>query len=388
LNSKSFDVIVFGLGGMGSAAAYHLAALGKRVLGLEQYGPAHDQGSSHGDSRIIRQAYYEDPAYVPLLQRAYELWERLERDAGVSLLKLTGGLMIGPPGSPVVQGTIASATEHNLPYEALNAGELRRRFPVFEPRADDTAVYEARAGFLRPEASVRAHLDLAARHGAQLHFEEPIESWTANGDGVSAKTARGVYTAERLVIAPGAWAPELLASIGVPFEIRRHAMCWFVPVSNSTSFSPDRLPIYMYDVDGHSVFYGFPATGAPDAGVKIAMHSDGEVTTVNAIDRVVREHDIDELRGNMQRFLPALNGEFVKGAICMYTLTPDEHFVVALHSQHANVAIAAGFSGHGFKFTSVMGEILADLASSGATRHPIKLFSPDRFRQANPVHLP
>ncbi|HLH05127.1 MAG TPA: N-methyl-L-tryptophan oxidase [Bryobacteraceae bacterium] len=380
MSLQNFDVIVLGLGGMGSAAAYHIAARGKRVLGLDQYEAAHDRGSSHGESRIIRQAYYENPAYVPLLQRAYELWERLERGSGASLLRLTGGLMIGPPGSAVVQGTIASATEHHLPFEVLDVRELVRRFPVFRPRADDSAVYELRAGFLRPEAAVRAHLELAARSGADLHFGERVESWQATNEAVRVKTTRGEYSADHLVIAPGAWAPELLASIGVKFEIRRHAMCWFRPRAEADLFSPERLPVYIYDVDGRDCFYGFPQTSAADHGIKIAMHSGGAITTPGALDRNVGGGDIEELREHMQRFLPALNGEYIQGAICMYTLTPDEHFVVALHPQHKNVALAAGFSGHGFKFTTVIGEVLADLATEGCTRQPIALFRPERFQ--------
>lgn len=364
---------------MGSAAAFHLSARGRCVLGLDQYQPVHDRGSSHGGSRIIRQAYYENPAYVPLLERAYELWERLERDSGYDLLRLTGGLMIGPPASAVVNGAIASATEHNLPYEALNANELRRRYPVFAPRPDDTAVYELRAGFLRPELCVRAHLEQAARCGAQLHFEERVESWHAAPDAVRVKTSRATYEAERLVIAPGAWAPALLEEIGVPFQIRRHVMCWFEPRAERQAFLPDRFPIYMWDVNGRDCFYGFPVTGEAREGVKIAMHSGGEICTADSVDRTVYERDVEELRSHMKQFLPALNGPLVSAAVCMYTLTPDEHFTLSLHPGHPEVAIAAGFSGHGFKFTSVVGEILADLITSGATRHPIALFAPDRF---------
>ncbi len=366
---------------MGSAAACHLAARGKRVLGIEQYTPAHNQGSSHGESRIIRQAYYENPAYVPLLQRAYELWEQLERDTNSNLLQLTGGLMIGPPGSAVVNGAIASATEHDLPYEVLDANELRRRYPALHPRADDTAVFEVRAGFLRPEAAVRAYLMQAARYGAELHFEETVQEWRADlsGQGVKVMTSRGTYQARHLVLAPGAWAPELLSDIGVPFDIRRHVMCWFEPSSEAESFLPARFPVYIWDVNGDDCFYGFPATGGLAEGVKVAMHSGGERCTAETLDRAVHDRDVDELRGYLARFIPSLNGRMLRGAACMYTLTPDEHFVLSLHPRYPQVAIAVGFSGHGFKFTSVVGEILADLATTGITHHRIALFAPERF---------
>ena len=365
---------------MGSAAAYHLASRGKRVLSIEQFAPAHDKGSSHGGSRIIRQAYYEDPSYVPLVLRAYELWEKLERDSASDLLRITGGLMIGPPDSAIVQGTIASANAHDLPYEVLDSGELRRRYPVLNPRPDETAVYELRAGFLRPEACVRAHLALAARHGAELHFEECVREWTAtSGNGVQVVTTGGTYQADRLIIAPGAWAPGLLQELGIPFDIRRHVMCWFRPVANVESFLPERFPIYLWEMDSEHVFYGFPAIDGSEGGVKVAMHTGGDRCTPANIERRISDCDLEELRAPLSRFIPSLNGSSIKAATCMYTLTPDEHFILSLHPDHPQVAIAAGFSGHGFKFTSVIGEVLAELAIDGKTRHPIALFAPERF---------
>jgi sarcosine oxidase len=379
--SNKFDVVVLGLGGMGSAAVFHLASRGQRVLGVEQFTEAHDKGSSHGASRIIRQAYYEHPAYVPLVRRAYELWERLQMDSGADLLRLTGGLMIGPPGSNVVEGTIASATQHDLPYELLDARELERRYPVLCPRPGEVAVYEFRAGYIRPESCVRAHLQQAARWGAELHFEERAVEWQAHasGSGIRVTTHRGSYEADRLVIAPGAWAPALLRELGIPFEIRRHVMCWFQPLDEVLPFLPDRFPIYMWDVDGHNIFYGFPATDGAGGGVKVAIHTGGDPCTPETLRDAPVDHHIEELRAHLARFIPQINGPLLNAVPCMYTLTPDEHFVISLHPDYSQVCIAAGFSGHGFKFTSVVGEILADLAITGRTHHSIDLFSPQRF---------
>jgi sarcosine oxidase len=381
VTANTYDLIVLGLGGMGSAAAYHLAARGKRVLGLERFGAAHDRGSSHGDSRIIRQAYHEHPNYVPLARSAYELWERLERESGASILRRTGGLMLGLPGSSVVEGTIRSATEYQLPFEVLGAEELRRRFPVLHPRPEELGVYEAAAGYVRPEAAIEAHLQLAARHGAELHFHEPVLRWTAHasGDGVVVETGVAQYEAGRLVVAPGAWAPEILADLEIPFDVRRHVMCWFQPMTEAARFQPEQFPIYVWDVDGRHCFYGLPATGGVGDGVKAAMHSGGEHCTAAGVDREIHDADIAEVRDCLQRFIPSLNGELLRTTTCMYTLTPDEHFVVAVHPRHSQVCVAVGFSGHGFKFTSVMGEILADLAIDGTTRHPIAFLSPKRF---------
>lgn len=377
-----FDVIVVGLGGMGSSAAYHLAARGARVLGLEQYTPAHANGSSHGDSRIIRQAYYESAQYVPLVQRAYQLWEQLQKDTGTDLLHLTGGLMIGPPGSALVHGTIHSARKHNLPYQVMDAAELRRRFPALNPRPDDIAVYEGKAGFLRPEAAIRSHLQLAAKNGAELRFEEKVEKWNADPSGrrVQVVTNRATYESERLVITSGAWTSEVMVGVKLPLEVQRRVMCWFRPELNADFFVPEHFPIYIWDVDGKQYFYGFPVTDGARGGAKLAMHSGGERCSPGTISRSISQEDVEELRRYLRAFIPSLNGRLVRAETCMYTLTPDEHFIVSVHPEFPNVAIAAGFSGHGFKFSSVMGEILADLTTDGRTAYPIEFLSPKRFR--------
>src|SRR4051794_23294057 len=231
---------------MGSAAAAHLAARGQRVLGLERFGPAHDQGSSHGGSRIIRQAYFEDPAYVPLLRRAYELWEQLEADSGRDLMTRTGGLFLGRPEEPTVAGSLSAAREWDLPHEVLDAAEIRRRFPTFTPADDEVGLYEDVAGFVRPEETVTAHLELAARRGAELRFAEPALEWATDGDGVRVTTAASTYEAGHLVICPGAWAPEVLADLGLPLTVERQVMHWFQPDGGVGPFTPDRHPVWIH----------------------------------------------------------------------------------------------------------------------------------------------
>lgn len=378
---RLYDVIVVGLGGMGSAAAYHLAGRGRRVLGLERFGPAHSLGSSHGRSRIIRQAYFEDPAYVPLVLRAYDLWAQLERDAGVALLHCTGGLMIGVAESAVLAGSLHSAREHGIAHEMLDADALRRRFPPFRPAPGTIALWEQQAGVLRPEAAVRAHLELAERLGAELHFEEPITGWEAGlgGEGVRVTTSRGVYEASRLVITPGPWAPSLLADLHLPLAVERQVQLWFDPVGGIEPFLPDKFPIYIWELATNAAIYGFPALDGPLGGVKVAFHHGGTPATADTLDREVSPAEIDALRQVLADHIPALAGACRDMAPCMYTNTPDENFVIALHPQYPQVAVAAGFSGHGFKFACVVGEILADLATEGSTRHPIGLFAPERF---------
>ncbi|GAA2604855.1 N-methyl-L-tryptophan oxidase [Paractinoplanes durhamensis] len=379
---SSYDVIVVGLGGMGSATVLQLAARGVRVLGLEKYGPAHDRGASHGGSRITRQSYFEGAEYVPLLLRSYELFDQLATDSGRDVIMLTGGLMIGRPESRTVSGSRASAEKWGLRHEILDAAEIRRRFPTLAPEHDEIALFEAKAGLVRPEATVAANLELAGRKGADLRFDEPMTSWEPAGDGVRVTTAKGTYTAGQLVITPGPWAPELLADLGVPFAIERMVQFWFTPRGGIDPFRPDRHPIYIWEDTEGGQIYGFPAIDGPDGGAKIAFFRRGTPTTPDTLDTEVHPGEIAEMTAYCGKRLPDLPGAFLRGEPCMYSTTPDEHFVISRHPAHEAVTVACGFSGHGFKFVPVVGEIVADLATTGTTAHPIGLFDPRRLTGA------
>ncbi|GAA1464316.1 N-methyl-L-tryptophan oxidase [Williamsia maris] len=379
-SSQRYDVIVVGLGGMGSAAAYHLAARGQRVLGLERFTPAHDRGSSHGGSRIIRQSYFEDPAYVPLLLRAYELWEELARDSGREVYCITGGLFVGPPTCATVSGSRHAAQLWGLPHEVLTADEVRQRFPAFAPAPGQVAVYEPMAGFARPEETVTAHIELASRAGADLRFGETVTGWTDSDTGVEVTTTSGVFAADRLVVCPGAWAPEMLADLGVPIEIERQVMYWFEtePAPEGDGVPMDDIPIYIHETDAVEQIYGFPAIDGPGGGVKVAFFRKGRTCSPDTIDRVVGEDETAQMLDRVRQLLPGVRGPALDAATCMYSTTPDHNFVIAEHPTQRNVVVACGFSGHGFKFVPVVGEILADLVIDGATRHPIDIFDPRR----------
>ncbi|SIR85936.1 N-methyl-L-tryptophan oxidase [Williamsia sterculiae] len=379
MSAPRHDVIVLGLGGMGSAAAYHLTRRGYSVLGLEKFGPAHDRGSSHGGSRIIRQSYFEDPAYVPLLLRAYELWEQLSVDSGRDVHSLTGGLFVGPPESTTFAGSLRAAQEWGLTHEVLDAADVHRRFPTIRPEPGQLALYEAKAGFARPELTVAAHLDLAARAGAELHFDEAALTWTDNGSGVRVTTAAGEYRADQLVICPGAWAPDILADLGVPITIERQVMYWIEPSGPADRWAD--MPIYIHETDAVEQIYGFPAIDGPAGGAKVAFFRKGVECTPETIDRQVHEEEKAQMRHRVQRLLPHLDGPVLDSATCMYSTTPDHNFVIARHPRHSAVSVACGFSGHGFKFVPVVGEILADLVADGRTDHPIGLFDPTRMAQ-------
>jgi sarcosine oxidase len=374
--NQTFDAIILGLGGMGSAAACHLAARGQRVLGLDRFAPPHDHGSSHGQSRVIRQAYYEDPAYVPLLLRAYELWRQLERDSGKSLLTITGGLMLGTRDSGVVAGSLRSAREHSLPHEMLDAAEIRSRFPQFTPEPDTVALFEKNAGALRPEEAVRAHLDLAARSGAILRFNEEVTHWEISGGTVRVTTARGNYEAGQFVIAAGPWLGQVLPKLALPLRVERQVQFWFEPGAGIESFLPDRFPIWIWETKDGAHPYGLPALDGASGGVKISLHHGGKnpICTPDTIDRTVSEEEIALARQSIATRLPALNDRFLRAASCMYTNTPDEHFIIDRHPEHSQVLIISPCSGHGFKFCPVVGEIVADLIVRNETQHDISPF--------------
>lgn len=383
MTNHSYDAIVIGLGAMGSAALFHLARRGVRALGIEQFGPAHDRGSSHGHSRVIRLAYFEDPAYVPLLRRAYELWQSLEREADRSLLTITGGLMMGGPDSEVVNGSLASARQHGLPHEMLDATEVRRRFPAFTPGAAAMAFYEPGAGVLAPEACVRAHLGRATTLGAELHFDEQVIEWNApQAGGVAVSTTRGRYEAGHLLLTPGAWAGGLFDLPELPLEVERQVLYWLEPREGSAGFAAGQCPIYIWDLGEHAQIYGFPAQPEGPRGVKVAFFHTAHPTicTPETIDRVVHDAEVAAIRQALRGRIPALaDGALSHAMTCMYTLTPDQHFAIGPHPRYPQVTLASPCSGHGFKFASVVGEILADLAIDGATPHPIQLFDPTRF---------
>jgi sarcosine oxidase len=385
---EKLDVIVLGLGGMGSAAACHLAARGHRVLGLEQFTSPHDRGSSHGQTRVIRQAYFESPAYVPLLLRAYELWRELERTSNRSLLNLCGGLMLGPPGSQVVEGSSRSAVEHSLPHELLDAQEIRRRFPPIHAPPGTIALFEQNAGYVFPEASVKAHLDRAREFGAKLQFEEAVLGWDAEAGGapVRVRTPLGQYEAERLVITAGPWAGQIMSELRLPLEIERAVLYWFDPQGGIGPFLRDRFPIFISESEDGLLPYGIPAVDGPGGGVKVSFYHAPNPAVIDSpasIQRVVTDEEAGVMREHIARLIPSLHGPLVRSTTCMYTNTPDKIFLIDLHPIYPQVSIAAGFSGHGFKFCSVVGEILADLAEAGQTRHDLHPFRIARFGHAS-----
>ncbi len=372
--SQVFDVIVLGVGGFGSSVLFHLASRGLRVLGVDQFGIAHDRGSSHGETRIIRKAYFEHPDYVPLLLRAYDLWAELETESQRQLFWPCGLMLAGLPNSEAISGARRSAEEHNLEIDNLTAVDAQRRWAGFQIPEPFDVVFEREAGFLKVEECVHAHLDRAMECGASLHLNDAVVSWSATDREVRVRTEREEFVAAKLVITAGAWAAQVLADLKLPLQVLRKPFFWHATTSPHHELAAG-MPTYYFEMptadrSSHRSFYGFPSLDG--RALKVAEHTGGDIVDDPLkLDRKIRENDAEPIREFLKTCLPGTLPVAVRDSVCMYTVTPDRNFVIDRHPDWPNVVIGCGFSGHGFKFTTVLGQALADLAMSGRTDLPI-----------------
>jgi sarcosine oxidase len=377
-----YDVAVIGLGAMGAAATYELASRGQRVIGIDRFSPGHTQGSSHGESRLIRMAYFEDPAYVPLVRLAYRSWRRLEALTGETLMTVTGILEAGHAGSPMVAASLGSAVEHGIDHEVLSPGEAMRRFPAFDLPADWTCVFQPDAGLLEPERAIGLYLKAAAEQGAELRTNtrvlevqpagQNVAVWLEGGETIEAGTA---------VIAAGAWIGQLAPVLAPHLRLTRQALVWFEPAQPDL-VGPDRCPVFLLQTPD-DVIYGVP--DFKGTGVKAASHEPcGDLEDADAVRRPVDADDIERVHRVLRDLIPAAAGRPLRTETCVYTRSPDAHFILGPHPDWPRIVLASPCSGHGFKFASIIGEILADLAMTGATDKPIGLFDPRRFGRSQP----
>jgi sarcosine oxidase len=370
-----FDVGIVGLGAMGSMAALELARRGRRVIGFDRFRPPHPFGSSHGKSRIIREAYFEHPQYVPLVRRAYDRWRALEVEAGLPLLLPTGGLMIGLPAGILVAGARRSAQQHGLPYEELDAAQVRSRFPVFDPGDAEVGLWEPRAGVLYPEAAIESALRLAAVAGAELHFEEPVLNWSG-GEAITLRTSAGHWPVERVILAAGAWMAGELSQAGLPLRVARQPLFWFDSGGAAPLTGPARMPIFIWEWSAERMFYGFPDLGD---GVKLAIHHEGDDTDPAQVRRTIYPEEAAELRQVIASRMPRLSDKLRQSTVCLYTNTPDGDFILDRHPDEPRVLLASPCSGHGFKFAPALAEVLADLVEEKPTSFDLSPFGLARF---------
>jgi sarcosine oxidase len=351
------------------------------VVGIEQFERGNDRGASTGRSRMIRKAYFEDAAYVPLLLRAYDAWRELEAETGLSILHQTGILMVGSPDCMILAGARSSAQAHGLAYEELDRNDVGKRFPAFTLRDGEAAIFEPEGGFLAPELANEAHLRVAETHGAEMRFDTRVVRWypSSAGGGLRLELGDGsTLEAARVAICTGPWITEVIGEIGVPLTIQRNVQHWFEPADGR--FAIGKLPAFFADRDDQPCrLYGFPDHGF---GIKAAFHGYGEHSTADELDREIHDYDVEPVRRALDNLLPGAAGRYLGGKACMYALTPDENFVVAPHPRDPRIVVVGGFSGHGFKFAAVIGEIVTGLLLDGGTPFDIGFLAPQRFARA------
>ncbi|MEO6166361.1 MAG: N-methyl-L-tryptophan oxidase [Chitinophagales bacterium] len=353
-----YDVAIIGAGAMGSAAAYHLAKTGRKILLLDRYTPPHSFGSSHGQSRIIREAYFENPMYVPLVQQAYVLWDLLEKESGKKLFLKTGGLMLGNKDHKVFHGASVSAARHGIEYDYLDGEGIKKRFPVLLPDQNTVALLEKNAGILFPEECIRTQLELAKKPNVSFHFNETALQLKSKSESVTIVTDKATYQAHKVIVSSGAWITSLFPELQLPLEVKRQVLFWFTCMDKNTEkFLPQNLPVFIWEHAPNHIFYGFPDLGD---GIKIAIHHQGQLTTADTIDRNVTHDELKKITAIVNHHFDAQLA-FHYSVVCIYTNTPDEHFIIDFHPAHHNIIIASACSGHGFKFSSAIGKILRDM---------------------------
>ena len=380
-----FDVAIAGLGAMGAAAAYQLAKRGARVIGFDRYDPPHIFGSSHGETRVTRLAIGEGDHLTPPVMRSHELWREIERESGVSLLGEVGGLIISSHQNAAVthvagffQTTVAAAKKFGIAHELLDAAQVRARWPQFKVHDDEFGYFEPTAGFLRPEECVRAQLSLARKHGADIHTNEPALSFQITPESVTVETELGRYTADRLIVAAGAWLPQLVPGLAQLFKIYRQTLFWF-EVEDARAFAPERFPIFIWELaNSKRGLYGFPALDGEHA-IKVASEEFGPTTTADNVKRDISAREIDAVRKLIVPHLSGITSKCVQAATCLYTVTPDFGFVIDTHPESERVLIASPCSGHGFKHSAAIGEALADLVLGQRPRFDLEPFRLSRF---------
>jgi sarcosine oxidase len=375
---RHYDAIVAGVGGHGSAIAYHLAKSGTKTLALERFGLNHANGSSHGETRGMRTAYYEHPGYLPLINRALELWNDLQKRTRKPIIRITGGVAIGRQEGTLVGGQIDAAKKHRFPHEVLGPKDANERFPCFHLSEEETCFYTPSSGILWSENCIATHAKLAREEGAQIRFNEPLARWRQQKDRILVRTTKGEYTTDKLVLSAGAWLPQLVPELGLPLKVERQVLFWFRPLRDKDSFGPEHMPAYNWqDAEGR-IFYGVADVGT---GVKVARHHGGRTTTPGRVSRKLTRDDASQPSGLVRTGFPLLDPVPVGGRVCLYTNAPDNQFVIDFYPGNKNVMIASPCSGHGFKFASVVGEVATELVTKGRSRFDLDFVSIARFKK-------
>jgi sarcosine oxidase len=387
---KVFDVAILGLGAMGSASAFQLARRGKRVLGLDQFSPPHSLGSSHGATRVIRQAIGEGEQYVPLVLRSYELWHEIGAAAGKQLLSITGGLIMASEGSTgsrhgsnkFLDQTIQSARKFGINHHLLDTDQIRSRFPQFNLVGDERGYYEPMMGFLRPEMCIESQLGLAESLGAEIHRNEKVLEFVPTQNGVTVRTSAAEYAVDQIVVSAGAWAVSLLPELARWFKVQRQVLFWFEVKDSIDAYLPGNFPVFIWEFGSHhdDFVYGFPAIDGPQGGIKVATEQRQVETTAETASRVVTQSEVDVMhRRYISKRLPGLTNKCLNAVTCLYTSLPDSGFFIDFHPKYSNVLVVSPCSGHGFKHSAAIGEAVAELIVHGTSALDLSAFRITRF---------
>lgn len=383
-----YDAIVIGLGAMGSASLYQLAKRGVKVLGIDRFSPPHKFGSTHGDTRITRQAIGEGEQYVPLALRSHEIWREIEQEIGKNLLTITGGVILGNAEAEAIHGkenfiakTIETAQKYSIKHDVLSAQEIRERFPQFKLGGNEKGYFEYGAGFLKPEACIEAQLELAKKYGAEIHTNEDVQQFIplAN-DRMEVRTLKGVYKTRKVIVSIGPWIKDFFPEYSDIFKVYRQVLYWFDIKENKDAYSPDKFPVFIWDFGNGKDVYGFPAVDGPDGGLKIAAEQYEVTTSANDVDRSVTEAETKKMYGQYIRdYFPDISDTCIKSVSCLYTVTPDSDFVIDTHPIDSQIILVSPCSGHGFKHSAAIGEVVAEMVIKGKSTIDISKFSLKRF---------
>ena len=382
--NKQFDYIVIGVGSMGSSTCYHLAKSGATVLGIEQFELAHDKGAHSGQSRIVRKAYFEHPDYIPLLERAYHNWQEIEKVSGNKMYHETGIFYAGPIGHTIIENIRTAAAQYQIALLDCKNGDHLEILPLFDLPEEYEWIYEPEAGFVETEKAILSYVEEAQKLGAVIHQKEKVLGWELIEDGVEVRTSNGNYTCKKIIVTAGPWSAKLMPTINDELKITRQTLMWIQP-DEANSFKTPVFPCwFVVDKEKPGAYYGFPIAEIHDTknpvGFKFAYHYPGAETDPDDVDRSISEIDKEPLLGFIDRYIPKAKGQVLGVKTCLYSNSRDENFVIdCLKETEGRVCFARGFSGHGFKFVSVVGEIMADLALKGATTLPIGFLRADRF---------
>lgn len=376
-----FDTIIIGGGTMGLSAAYHLAQRGVKVLVLEQFDLIHERGAHAGQSRIIRKAYFEHPDYVPLLLRAYENWATLEEHIQDTVYHQTGIIYFGEKGDTLLENTKKSAKLYDIPLDILDMAYAKKQYPMFSSISDDwECLFEHEAGFLLVEKCLQGFAKQAIQDGATIKSQEAVTAWESSGDSVTVRTKKGTYIADKLIVTAGAWTNQIMESLSISLTITRQILGWVSPNAPWETYSLGNFPCWFVSDAEQGLYYGMPITpNAVPMGLKLGAHHHGKIVNPNHVDRNISAADEADFKDALMKYIPEANGDILAAKTCLYANSPDEHFIIDILPEQNNVIFACGFSGHGFKFAAVIGEVLADLAVLGKTNLPIDFLSLKRF---------